>query len=91
QSGRTNYSYARPSRRSVPGIVAPAPAAVYPFFARYGRILEKWVVRALATLFTVAGLLSIAGIRGLVAFAIVGGSAVGIWYGARRLPQATGA
>ena len=71
--------------------VAQAPAAVYPFFARYGRILEKWVVRALATLFTVAGLLSIAGIRGLVAFAIVGGSAVGIWYGARRLPQATGA
>jgi predicted metal-dependent peptidase len=24
QSGRTNYSYARPSRRSLPGIVAPA-------------------------------------------------------------------
>lgn len=71
--------------------VANAPAALHPFVVRYGRTIDRWLVRAFTLLVAAAGLASVSGPRGLIAMAGVGVGAVGCWYGARRFPQVTGA
>ncbi|WP_137725838.1 hypothetical protein [Prescottella subtropica] len=71
--------------------VANAPAALHPFVIRHGRAIDKWLVRAFTLLLAAAGLTSVSGPTGLLAMAAVGAAAVACWYGARRLPQVTGA
>ncbi|MBM4569186.1 hypothetical protein GS489_01365 [Rhodococcus hoagii] len=71
--------------------VANAPAALHPFVVRHSRAIDKWLVRSFTLLVVAAGLTSVSGPRGLIAMAGVGVAAIACWFGARHLPQVTGA
>ncbi|WP_156895424.1 hypothetical protein [Rhodococcus sp. 2G] len=71
--------------------VARTAAALHPFVVRHAPTIDRWTVRGLTLLVSAAALLSIGGLRGLVALSAVGLGSVALWYGARRFPQVTGA